>query len=204
MSIDKYDGTSSLGLALADLYEFSPKNQTKIAQKIKQGREALGIDTNEKGKSRRQLTSEEKKAIFEWHVHDYYVGDETTEECQEYGNALVTNPDGSGYLDSGFGSVEFVSKTELSDDLIIDQDKPNYPLDKFKRIAFYTRENNERVRKVIALELYYLNPLTSAAIINGFETVPEWLEYITDGWEEKKITTSLTRFVKHAIYQNYK
>lgn len=211
--MQSYDG--SLGAALADLYNFSPKNQTKIAQKIKEGREAVGINIiNEKGKSR-HLTSDEKKSIFDWHskkVHGYadefgvyHHPDGSVEQLLENGDCLVTELDGAGSLDTVFGRVEFVSPAELPDNLIEpDDDEPRFELDQFKRIAFYTREQNERVRKVIALEFYYLEPLTSAANLSGYDNVHDWLENVTDGWEETKTTTSLTRFVKHAIYQNYK
>jgi hypothetical protein len=214
MVTKSYDGTSSLGAALADLYNFSPKNQTKIAQKIKEGREAVGTNIISEKKKARHLTADEKIAVFNWHSQKvygytdqsgiYHHPDGTTEKCLEYGQVLYINTDGSGGLDSEFGRVEFLSPTELPDDLIeADNDKPNFELDKFKRIAFYTRENNERIRKVIALEFYYLEPLTVAAAMNN-KSVPEWLEEVTDGWEETKTTTSLTRFVKHAIYQNQK
>ena len=215
MVTKSYDGTSSLGSALADLYNFSSKNQTKIAQKIKQGREAVGIDSciSEKGKTR-HLTSDEKIAIFDWHSKKvygyadkfgvYHHPDGNTEQFLENGHCLVTELDGAGSLDTEFGRVEFVSRSELPNELIEpDDDQPLFELDQFKRIAFYTREHNERVRKVIALESFYLEPLTVAAAINN-RSVPEWLEDVTDGWEAKKTTTSLTRFVKHAIYRNQK
>lgn len=223
MVAQTYDGTSSLGKALAELYKFSPKNQTKIAEKIKQAKEAIGIPFKFSDKGRLvSLTLDERAAIWQWHLAHYeqlvssscYTSDDgetlhytdgSTEKYLGYGNFLYTKADGSGEFTSDWGDVELSPISEYPDNLIErDSDERSFELDQFKRIAFYTKENNVRVRKVIALELYYLEPLAVAVAMCCDNSVPEWLETITDGWEEKKTTTSLTRFVKHAIYQNQK
>lgn len=64
-------------------------------------------------------------------------------------------------------------------------------------------ENGVRVRKVIALEFDYLNVLAFLAEAEN-KTVPEWLEEITYEWEEKNMTKSLTRFVRHEIFRHHR
>ena len=98
---------------------------------------------------------------------------------------------------------QYLATAELPDHLIESETEQPLELDLFRRIAFYTMENGVRVRKVIALEQGYLEPLAFLADAED-KTVPEWLEEITDGWEEKKITKSLTRFVRNEIFRHHR
>jgi hypothetical protein len=208
---ESYDGTTSLGKAIAHWLNFSPKNQTEIAKRLKAAKEALGIP-HVVGV---RLTAEQKVAVWSWYKKNFhpdgsYISadgalhnpDGSTEQVIN-GIYSCTHKDGSGELSTEWGDVEYVATAELPDHLIeLDTDEP-LELDLFKRIAFYTMENGVRVRKVIALEFDYLNVLAFLAEAEN-KTVPEWLEEITYEWEEKNMTKSLTRFVRHEIFRHHR
>lgn len=208
---ESYDGTTSLGKAIADWLNFSPKNQTEIAKRIKAAKEALGIP-HVVGV---RLTTEQKVAVWSWYKKNFhpdgsYISadgalhnpDGSTEQVI-YGIYSCTHKDGSGKVSTEWGDVEYLATAELPDHLIESETEQPLELDLFRRIAFYTMENGVRVRKVIALEQGYLEPLAFLADAED-KTVPEWLEEITDGWEEKKITKSITRFVRNEIFRHHR
>jgi hypothetical protein len=213
---ESYDGLTSLGKAIANLLNFSPKNQTKIAEKIREAKLVLGIPIvlGQQGKKPAHLTKEQKMEIWSWlrlcrgYACDdgiYHHPDGSIEYVKDDIH-FHTEPDGSGELSTQWGSAEYLATKELPNSFIEpdeNQDIETLELDNFKRIAFYTIENGERTRKVIAIEHHYLSALTLLAR-DSKKTVPEWLEEISDGWEKKKITKSLTRFIRHEIFKHHR
>ncbi len=73
-----------------------------------------------------------------------------------------------------------------------------HPIDDVVRIAFYTSNNSERTRKVIALDGFYVNALILSAGIKK-QDVPQWIQKAVDKYKGFDSDKPITKQVKYLL-----
>jgi hypothetical protein len=221
-----YDGAGRLGEAIAALYGFSPKNQPRIAEKIKEAKAALNIVSDAK-----VLPNSDRLKVYRWHYDRLHPAAnesvETISHTEASDNVEIfsqPNQDDSVKIDSQpepitlNESVELYSQANSQPVEIISQDvqgnavetisqskandtveiNSHYEMNDVVRIAFYTVKHGMKTRQVIALDGFYVNALMLAAGIPK-QDVPKWVQAAVNGWAAFDSALPITRQVKYLL-----
>jgi len=202
-----YDGTGKLSEALAELFRLSAKNHNKIADLIKEAKQALAITAKAK-----RLPVATKQVIYQWHYQRVNLtGNETVELISQVNQNEVVELSSQP---EAIEPVETISHTEPSELVeyisqpthgetveTISQASLSQSVELFSqtRIAFYTQKAGQRSRQVIALEGYYMNALATLGV--NKTDVPKWVQTAVNRWEAFNPELPITKQVKCLIVQ---
>ncbi len=183
----KYDGTTPLQPEVARLVNCSVKSQSKIAQVIKEAKQALGIDAKA-----RVLPNEKRLQIYNYLVKKYSQPDnnasvktisQTNKPEPQPTVEIISQPDNNKTVEIiSQPPVELFSQAGNFDDV---------------RVAFYVDRNGERSRQVISLDGYFINALSSIGVSR--ENLPSWIQQQVNEWSAFDSKLPITRQVKYLI-----
>jgi len=197
----KYDGTTRLSNAVADLFNLSKKSHSQLAEKLKAAKTALGITSKA-----RQFPAETNLQIYEWL------------KAQKKGSKNKVVSTGTSKVPvaktvmpqvTGDKPVKTISQpistkavkpiSQASSDKAVKLFSQNESVELFSqvRIAFYT---SSKVRQVISLDRFYVDALRLAAGLDK-GGVPKWVKAAVDSWQGFDADKPITKQIKFLIIQ---
>lgn len=202
----QYDGNGKLAPAIASLFKFSPKNQTRIAKLIKEAKKALGITSNSKN-----LPVDVKLAIYQWHyerlnpVYDVKQADGGTLDLSLNDTVQDIKQD---------VSVQDKLIIQALPDTIVQDVKQANPVQiegadssvyDFKQLHFAIslKQNGQAKRTTVMLEGYLVKALQRKHDLSDNAAIRSWIEQAikTDGGKFDCFAP-LTKQVKRMIIES--
>jgi len=203
----EYDGKDKLGAALADLYQFSSGNNTKIASLIKDAKDNLGITSKSKN-----FPDDVKLAIYRWH----YERLNSVQDIKQ--NDSVQDDDVQSLDDTVVQDVKHSDDDKLAilPDNIVQDIKQDAPVQfdgvidssvyDFKQIHFAITitYKEQPKRTTVMLEGYLVKALQRKYDFAGNAAIRAWIEQaIKEAGDKFDSSAPLTKQVKRLIIESF-
>jgi hypothetical protein len=199
MTTPHYDGTTPLQPALAELCGCSVKSQSKLADLIKQAKDALGI-AHKTGKAHSKLETQQRRlSIWQWHKDRTTTNDapETVDIFLQSPSKAIESPHDTDNAPT-IEPVETLTTKPVDSVLQDNETAERYDMNALIKVAFYTATYSAKKRQVIGLDGFYLNALMSATGINK-KGIPAWIQQAVNDWTAFDDKLPITKQVKLLI-----